>query len=187
MTRNWPRYLNRVVTAINNSPNSAIGGLRPAIIKSPEDGPLIDKAIGIKLDTPVNTQNKNQKEYEQGPLRNTRIQVGNYVYLDFAPKPMDKSFDTKRNEIYKVIRIDAGKKPVLYKLANIMNVPLKGYYYSEQLLKTTKPKSNEYFAIEKILEEKNIRGKDYVFVKYLHYSDKFNKWVPKANVLKGAK
>ncbi len=188
MARNWPKYFGHVVKAINNSPNVAIGGLRPAAIKSPEDGPMIDNAIGLKMDTPVATQKEKQRAYERDSKSRSRIQVGNYVYLDFAPAgAMDKSFDTKRNEIYRVIRIDAGKDPVLYKLANLMKVPLKGYYYAAQLVKTTKPKRHEYFAIEKIVGEKELRGKKYVQVKYLHYSDKFNKWIPKENVVKGAK
>ncbi len=157
------------------------------MIQSSEDGPLIDEAIGLKMDTPVAIQKKNQTRYEKGDGKKTRIQVGQYVYLDFAPKAMDKSFDTKRNEIFKVIRIDAGKQPVLYKLADLKNTPLKGYYYAGQLAKTTKPKSHEYFTIEKIVGEKKVRGKEYVRVKYLHYGEKFNRWLPKANVVKGAK
>ncbi len=187
MTKNWPRYIYQVVSAINNSSNSAIGGLRPADIKSREDGPVIDYQIGLKMDTPVAIQKKNQAFYEKGLGHKTRIQVGDYVYLDFVPKAMDKSFDTKRNEIYKVIRVDAGKKPELYKLATLRQVPLKSYYYGKQLLKTTKPKPGEYFAIEKIVGEKIVRGKEYVRVKYLHYGNEFNKWLPKANILKGAK
>ncbi len=146
------------------------------------DNPLIDKKIGYEMEIPVETQKKNQTNYEKNK---SKIQVGNYVYLDFAPKPMDKSFDTKRNEIYRVIRIDAGKTPPLYKLANLMKEEVKGNYYAEQLIKTTKPKRHEYFKIENILGEKLIRGKPYVHVKYLHYSNKFNKWIPKENVIKG--
>ncbi len=149
---------------------------------------MIDEAIGLKIDTPVQSQKKNQVAYEKGPGRKGRIQVGNYVYLDFAPTgAMDKGFDTKRNQIFRVIRIDAGKTPVLYKLEDLKKEPLKGYYYAEQLSKTAKPKAKEYFAVEKILGEKKIRGKEYVRVKYLHYSNKFNRWVPKENVLRGEK
>ncbi len=187
MTRNWPKYLNQVVTAINKSPNSAIGGLAPARIQSREDGTIIDEKIGYNKDTPPEIQNRNQKNYEKGKGRSDRIQVGNYVYLDFNPSTMDKSFDTKRNEIYRVIRVDAGKDPPLYKLADLMKQPLEDYYYADQLMKTTKPKRSEYFAVEKIVGQKTFRGKEYVKVKYLHYKDKFNRWIPKENMLKGYK
>ncbi len=184
MTRNWPKYLNRVITSINNSPNSAIGGIKPALIKSQTDGVIIDQKIGVMPDVPVKVQKENQKKYEEDK---NLIQVGNFVYLDFAPSTMQKSFDTKRNQIYRVIRIDAGKSPPLYKLADLMKVPLKGYYYGQQLLKTTKPKKGEYFKVEKIVAEETRNGKEYVLVKYQHYSNKFNKWLPKHDILKGAK
>ena len=186
MTKNWPRYLNHIVRAINHSPNSAIGGLTPALIKSPADGTIIDETIGLKMDTPVETQKRNQIAYEKEKGKN-HIQVGNYVYVDFPPKPMDKSFDTKRNQIYRVTRVDAGKQPPIYKLADLMKEPVKGNFYADELLKTSKPKRHEYFAVEKIVGQKTVRGKEYVRVKYLHYKDKFNKWIPKENLLKGAK
>ncbi len=184
MTQNWPKYLKQVTRAINNSPNSAIGGLKPAQIKSREDGVLIDKKIGVKLDVPVEEQKKNQKQYEKN---RTLLQVGNFVYLDFPPSTLGKSFDTKRNEIYRIRRVDAGKTPALYKLEDLKKAPVKGYYYGKQLLKTTQPKKGEYFAIERIIGEKTIRGRDYVRVKYQHYGNKFNKWLPKENVVKGTK
>ncbi len=184
MTQNWPRYLNQVTLAINNSPNSAIGGLKPALIKSREDGVLIDRKIGFKLDTPVELQKQKQREYEKD---RSQLQVGNFVYLDFPPSTMAKSFDTRRNEIFRVRRVDAGKSPPLYKLEDLKKVPVKGYYYAKQLLKTSKPKKGEFFTIEKIVKEKMLRGRPFVLVKYLHYGNQFNKWIPKENILKGAK
>ncbi len=184
MTRNWPKYLNRVTAAINNSPNSAIGGLKPSLIRRPEDGVLIDRKIGFNQEVPVQLQKRNQIEYERN--RN-KLQVGNFVYLDFSPSALGKSFDTRRNEIYQISRVDAGKSPPLYKLQDLMKAPLKGYYYGTQLLKTTKPKNKEFFAVESIIGEKTINGREYVRVKYQHYSNKFNKWIPKENILKGAK
>ncbi len=183
MTKNWPRYINKVVTAINKSPNSAIGGLRPYDIQSPEDGVLIDERIGVKEDVPVAEQIANQRRYEQDK---SKLQVGNYVYLDFKPKALDKSFDTRRNQIFRVVRIDAGKKVPLFKLVDLLKAPVKGYFYREELLKTRKPRMGEDFKVEDIVGEKTVRGKEYVRVKYLHYGDKFNKWILKKNLIKGA-
>ncbi len=180
LTKNWPKYLPKVVDALNQSPNSAIGGLRPGNIKSPMDDPKIDAAVGYRPEVPVSVQKKNQKEYEKN--RNN-LQVENHVFLDFTPTTFDKAFDTKRNQIFRIMRIDAGKNPPLYKLKDLMGKPIKGYYYAEQLLKTTKPKRNEYFKVEKILGERIKKGKTEVLVKYLHYGPKFNRWLPKDNVI----
>ncbi len=148
------------------------------------DDPKIDAAIGYKPEVPVSVQKMNQKKYEKD---RTKLQVGNHVLLDFTPTAFDKAFDTKRNQIFRIMRIDAGKSPPLYKLKDLMGEPLHGYYYREQLVKTARPKRGEYFAVEKILQEEIRKGKEYVLVKYLHYGPKFNRWIPKENVLMGEK
>ncbi len=89
--RNWPYYLKDIVNAINNSSNSAIGGLKPADLKAPTDGPKIDAAIGIAEDIPFQTQIQNQKEYE-GKKEN--IQKNDFVFVDFGPSEMAKGYDS---------------------------------------------------------------------------------------------
>ncbi len=181
LTKNWPKYLSHVVKAINNSPNSAIGGLRPSQINSPMDDPKIDEAIGYKPDVSVEKQKQNQLAYEK---QKKNLQVGNYVFLDFTPSKFQKSFDTKRNQIFRISRVDAGKTPPLYKLKDLKGVAIKGYYYAQQLAKTSRPKRGEFFAVEKILEEKEKRGEPYILVKYLHYGPQYNRWIPRKNLLR---
>ncbi len=64
LTTDWPKYLQNIVTGLNNSPNSAIGFLKPSDIKSNLDDPKIDLAIGIPHDVSFQEQEQNQKEYE---------------------------------------------------------------------------------------------------------------------------
>ncbi len=180
LTKNWPKYLQHIVNAINNSPNSAIGGLRPSQIHSPMDDPLIDKTIGYKPDVSVEEQKQNQLAYEK---KKNNLQVGNYVFLDFLPSKFAKSFDTKRSQIFRISRVDAGKSPPLYQLTDLKGVLMKGYYYAEQLAKTSRPRRGEFFAVEKIIEEKEKRGQPYILVKYLHYGPQYNRWIPKKNLL----
>ncbi len=171
LTKNWPFYLQSVTEAINNSKNSGIGGLKPAQIKGPEDDPLVDKAIGYKLEVDVDTQKRNQRKYENDK-RN--IQVGSYVYVDFPPDSFEKSFDTKRNQLFIVNRIDAGKFPAIYKVEDLMGTIQPGWFYKEQLLPTSKPEANSFFKVEKIVKKRTRKGKKELFVKYLHYPAKFN-------------
>ena len=90
-TENWPKYLAKVVEALNNTPNSAIGYLKPVEIKSPLDDPKVDSAVGgAPEDVPVAEQKANQIKYEEG----NDLQVNDHVYLDFPPSTMAKGFDT---------------------------------------------------------------------------------------------
>ncbi len=90
-TQDWPKYFTITVNAINSTPNSAIGYLKPIDIKSSYDDPKIDATIGYPRDVPVEQQKKNQKDYEKDKRK---LQVGDHVYLDFPPSTMEKGFDT---------------------------------------------------------------------------------------------
>ncbi len=81
--------------------------------------------------------------------------------------------------------MDAGKQPPLYKLSDIMDTPIPGYYYREQLTKSSAPKNYEFFHVEKIVKSE-IRddNKLYHLVKYMHYPAKFNRWVAEEDMLK---
>ncbi len=180
-TTDWPKYLAQVVSAINNSPNSAIGYLRPSDIKTPEDDPKVDKAEGLKEDVSFQQQEENQKRYEEN--KNT-LQKGDHVHADFGPSPFAKSFDSPNYQLFRIARVDAGKVPVLYKLEDLLNDPVEGYFYKEQLTKTNAPIDGETFRVEDILEEKIINGVDSIYVKFLHYPAKFNMWIPRSNMVK---
>ncbi len=90
--KNWPRYLDSVEKALNNSPNAAIGFLKPSSISSPLDDPQIDAAIGVPEDKTFQEQRKNQAEYEK--MGESSLQVGDHVYMDFPPATLEKGFDT---------------------------------------------------------------------------------------------
>ncbi len=90
LTANWPKYLQTVVKALNNTPNAGIGYLKPAEIQSPMDDPKVDAAIGVPEDVSPEEQKYNQAEYEIG----NDLQVNDHVYLDFPPATMEKGFDS---------------------------------------------------------------------------------------------
>ena len=92
LTQDWPKYIYRVVESLNNTPNSAIGFLKPSEIKSAEDDPKVDAAIGVPQDISFQEQQQNQKKYENDK---TKLQVNDFVYKEFPVTPLEKGFDTK--------------------------------------------------------------------------------------------
>ncbi len=180
LTKNWPKYLPEIVKALNNSPNVAIGNLRPSDIKTSEDDPKIDAAVGLKEDTSFQRQEENQKNYEENKKL---LQKGDFVYADFGPTAFEKGYDSPNYQIFEISQVDAGKKPVLYKLIDLNKDPVDGFFYKEQLTKTKEPEWEKTFHVEDIIKEENIRGVPYVYVKYLHYPKKFNQWIPKSNIV----
>ncbi len=181
LTQDWPKYISLVVEAINNSPNIAIGNLRPNDIKTPEDDPKVDRAVGLKEDVSFQDQETNQKQYEK--TKNV-LQKGDFVHVDFGPTAFEKGYDSPNYQIFCIKEVDAGKSPVLYKLEDLKEEPIQGFFYKEQLTKTKPPDNAKTFHVEDILAEKEINGEPYIYVKYLHYPAKFNEWIPEANMVK---
>ena len=46
----------------------------------------------------------------------------------------------------------------MFKLKDLMNDPVKGQFYREQLTKSPAPKNEDYFFVEKILGKKKAQG-----------------------------
>lgn len=87
----------------------------------------------------------------------------------------------KRGQLFQIAEVRANETPAIFKLKDLMGDILQGFYYREQLTKSPKPKLSDYFEVEKILQKRKFKGKQYYFVKYLYYPNKFNQWVPKEN------
>ncbi len=86
--------------------------------------------------------------------------------------------------MYKIAQIDAGKRPVLYKLKDLKNAPIAGNYYRQQLTKALKPSASDFFRVEKVIKKKKENGKTLRLLKYTHYPAKFNRWVAEEDMLK---
>ena len=184
LTKSWPNYLSQIVSNLNNSQLGTLGGLRPSDFQSSLDDPKLDSQIGIPEDVPFEQQKKNQKAYEK---KENFLQKGDFVYVDFGPSPLGKGYDSPNYQLFEVFRVDAGKTPPLFKLIDLAGDSVKGFFYPNELRKANPPKIGTTFRIEKQLKKRVRNGKDEIFVKYLHYPNKFNQWIPKSNIVKTMK
>ncbi len=160
MTRNWPKYLDDVVKAVNNTPISGTN-VRPSQFTSPEDNTLLQPVE----DVPYTTQEKNQKQYE---AKKNQLSVGDYCFADFPSSSgsFSKGYDTKQQQVFKIKQVLAGKNPELYKLEDLMGDDVENYYYKNQLTKILeKDIQNNFFKIEKILKKKKIGKKWFYLVR----------------------
>ncbi len=201
LTNNWPKYLKTVVQALNNTPNKAIGFLKPSEIKSPLDDPKIDAVVGVPEDITFQDQIRNQESYES---ETKNLQIGDHVFMDFPPATLQKSFDSpvcclylnmyiyislffsllKNYQVYKISFVDAGKHPVLYTLVDLMDDPIPGHYYEAQLIRSNNPEPGNFFRAEKVVARREKNGVKEYLIKYLHYPAKFNHWVLEKDFLK---
>ena len=104
-----------------------------------------------------------------------KFKVGDYVRISRDKDRFEKEDHNWSMEIFKIINIKKTNPP-LYELEDYNKEKIKGSFYNEELQKT---KLNNIFLVEKILKEKG----DKVLIKWLSYSDDFNSWKNKKDVL----
>jgi hypothetical protein len=74
-----------------------------------------------------------------------------------------------RGQIFKISAVDNLVNPPLFKLVDLMDDPVKGSYYREQLKAAEDPTDNDYWTIEKVLKKRKRNGQEEQLVKFLWY------------------
>ena len=88
-----------------------------------------------------------------------------------------KSFSPHRSlQIYRIVHVDTTTEPYLYKLHDLLNRKVMGYYYAKELKHAPDPKTVT-FPVEKVLDRRKKGGKWQYFVKFKDYPKTFNTWI----------
>ena len=70
-------------------------------------------------------------------------------------------------------------RPITYKIKDLEGEEVKGGFYNEQLQKT----NQQIYRVDKVLRRRKVRGRvEEVLVSWCGYPDKFNQWLPAADV-----
>ena len=182
LSANWPGMLASVVHNINATPLKSIGYLTPGSISSPLQDPEVAKAMKFKADPDVATMKRNQELYEQD---RSKIQLGSYVFLNFAPSAFQKGYDTKFGQLFQICKIEASKSPVLYAVQSLKKKRQRGWYYSAQLTPTHSPEPNSFFKVQSILRTRKRKGKTQYLCRFQHYPPEYDDWINAEDVIQG--
>ena len=64
----------------------------------------------------------------------------------------------------------------LYKLKDLLDEPIDGYFYEVELQQVTKD-ADSAFRIEKVIRRRRRQGQEELYVKWMGWPNKFNSWV----------
>jgi hypothetical protein len=97
LSHNWVDKITQIVEDYNNTPIKKLGWLTPNSIHSEYDSVKVEaaqKEFNIKpfREPNFHVQLENQQKYEKDK---SKLQVNDFVYLDFNEKLFDKSFDVQ--------------------------------------------------------------------------------------------
>ena len=131
--------------------------------------------------------NKNNEKYIKENIytynktsKNLKSKIGDLVRISLKRRPIfDKpSANIKwSEELFKIHSINRSNV-ITYKIKDLNNEIIKGIFYERELQKTKN--TSEVYVIEKIIR----KNKNKYFVKWRGYSDDFNSWVDKDDVIK---
>ena len=159
-TRNWIDMLTTLVSTYNQTYHSTIG-MSPIEARETKN---YKKAVESTL-SKTNTQKLNRP----------KLKVGDKVRISRVKATFEKGYLPNWSEEVFVVHKVKLTQPVTYLLKDTGGELLHGGFYEDELQKTT---SQELHRIEKVIKKKTIKGVDYVLVKWVGYSDKFNQWIP---------
>jgi hypothetical protein len=109
------------------------------------------------------------------PVKKPKYKVGNYVRVSRIKSVFEKGYTPKwSEEVFKIVGVDTRACPVMYQLEDLLGEKVIGKFYEQELQKTD---LKDYALVEKVMNERKVRGKKEYLVKYRGYPDKFNEWI----------
>ena len=142
------------------------------------------KPVQVTAKNAVNVLRHIRENRKRLPLypRQSRFKKGDVVRISRIKGTFAKGYlPNWTEELFKVDEVMA-TRPRVYRLVDLMNTPIKGSFYKEELQKTLIP---NYARIEKVLGKKTTpRGQKLIRVKWKGYDNRFNQWIPASDVEK---
>ena len=109
-----------------------------------------------------------------------RFKIGDLVRISLKRRPIfDKASANIKwsQELFKIYSINRSNV-ITYKIKDLNNELIKGIFYEKELQKTKN--ASEVYVIEKIIR----RNKNKYLVKWRGYSNDFNSWIDKNDIIK---
>ena len=108
-----------------------------------------------------------------------KFSIGDKVRVSLLKNTFEKSYTSNWSEEIFIIDNIKTSNVHYYFLKNFKGEKIDGMFYEQELLKTNM-KENDLYVIEKIIR----KNKDKYFVKWRNYSDDFNSWIDKDDIIK---
>ncbi|KAK3106857.1 hypothetical protein FSP39_001501 [Pinctada imbricata] len=193
--KDWPKYLKGpskkdlaragvieqtfprdVVQSINNTPNRSLNGRTPASVnKDNEEEVRLDSYLIRRKSDKVKTKTMSKpKPYT--------LKIGDQVRITHLKRVFQRDYDqTYTEEVFIIKSRHISQDIPIYKLVDMMDEPILGSFYANELQKVTKDE-NTVWRIEKILKERKTKDRTEVKVRWAGWPNKFDSWIAKGDI-----
>jgi hypothetical protein len=136
----------------------------------------------IKME-PVNVTNDNEQQVRAvlyprlEPATHFKYSLGDHVRVSKYKKTFEKGYVPNwSEEIYVIKELKRRPEPV-YKLEDLLKVPIEGIFYEPELQRVQQKTADSLFVIEKVLSTKGKGARRKHLVKWRGYPESFNTWI----------
>jgi transposase InsO family protein len=123
--------------------------------------------------------------YKKGKPRNTvpyQYQVGDQVRISFFKHPFTREFNQRwSDEIFMVAKRYRMDGINMYRIKDCTNEKLDQGFYAKELAPVTTPQ-DQIYTIDRVLDEKEEGGKQWVKVQWLHFPAACAEWIEKGTI-----
>lgn len=166
----WIDYLNQAVNIYNNRKHKFLK-ITPKEAENKEN-------FNFVLQKHIDYYGKNLSKIKK--IKKINLKINDFVRLNKLQNKFVRGYkEYNTTEIFKIYKIDNKLPRTRYFLKDMLNEPIIGTFFSEELVKVKYP---FYFIIEDVLDEKIEHEKKFYLIKWLGYSEKFNTWIPEKNL-----
>ena len=107
-----------------------------------------------------------------------KFETGDMVRLSKVKRLFEKGYQPNWTEEHFTVTEKVKSTPRVYKIKDFGDQPIEGKFYKEELQKIVKTVDDQY-VIEKIIQKRSGQ----VLVKWRGWPEKFNSWIPEADVV----
>lgn len=161
----WIDFIQSLIDRYNNTVHSVIK-MKPSEVSFSDE-----KVILRRL-------SKKSKIKKKKP----KFKVGDYVHISKQKHVFEKGTFNFSPLVFQISKVVLEDDPVTYRLKDTINKcePIKGTFYEEELKLA---KHGLTYVVQDVIQEKKIRNRPHMYVSWVGFSDKYNSWIPKENVV----
>lgn len=168
LTYDWVSILQDVIDSYNNTIHSFLH-IPPSSVTKDNEQELYEK-----LYLPL------ELKREREPIHYT-FEIGDKVRIANGRRPFKKEFEEQwSEELFEIYR-RVPSHPPRYKIKDLMNEPVKGSFYTEELKKVDANEDTLY-RINKVIRYRTKNNQREALVSWAGYPDKFNSYIPVSDI-----
>ncbi len=165
--KRWVKVLDKLLVSYNNTFHSSIK-LTPNQVNYRNESQVFVNLYGYK------------RESFSKEITKINFKVGDNVRISKVKSTFEKGYQRNwTNEIFVINKI-IGSLPVTYIIKDFDNEIIEGSFYEKELQLVNK--LDKIFKIEKILNKRTSKNKNFFLIKWEGYSPKFNSWVEESDI-----